>query len=121
MATATATKYRKFNHWAEVKKLAEEIGVQFYKKSDRYNNHGIGFEKPSTRFNDDESFDHILIVGYISSYPDINEYMARTINTLSWENFELKVQLWAAKNNVQIEITKKKDMWGGNTLRIVEG
>lgn len=120
MTTATATKYRKFNHWAEVKKLAEEIGVSFYKQSDRYNDNGIGFEKPSTRFANDESFDHILIVGYTRAYSNINEYMAQTINKLSWENFELKVQLWAVKNNVKVEIEKKQDMWGSNKLRIVE-
>ncbi len=122
-ATATATKYRKFNHWAEVKKLAEEIGVPFYKQSDRYmmKSHGIGFEKPSTRFSKDDSFDYIEISGFIRVYFENSDYMARTINRLSWENFELKVQLWAAKNNVKVEITKRTDAWHHNAFRIVEG
>lgn len=117
-ATNTTKQYRKFNHWMEVKKIAEEIGVPYYKKESRYRDNGTGLEKPATyaRFDDGE-FDYIKVVGFERVAPD-NQYMADRVRKLAWENFQMKVELWALKNNIQYELITDKN-YGGTTLRIV--
>jgi hypothetical protein len=124
MATATAEvtkQYRNFHHWQEVKNLAEAVGVPYYRKDDRYRDNGIGFEKPGTWAKYDGGvFNKIMIRGNANLGWNQNEIMRMRISSLVMENFKLKLELWAVKNNVNYELhLDDKNPWN-SYLQIVE-
>lgn len=95
----TTTEYVTFSTWQSVRKLANEIGVPFYSSQTYRNDKGVGLKWD--RFSNNS----VDVVGYVSTYGD-NEYMRRTVSHLAHENFMLKLELWAAKNNMEFKYVK---------------
>ena len=119
--TETKKEYRRFHHWQEVKNLADAVGVPYYKKSDRFRDRGIGFEKPGTwNKYDGGVFTKIMIRGNSGIGWNESEWVRSRINTMALENLKLKLELWALKNGVTYELhIDNKDYWN-SYLRIVE-
>lgn len=105
VATEVKTEYKTFT-WQGIRKLAGEIGVPFYSNSSYSISNGIGLK--ADRFNEDR----IYVYGYERSYSDVNQYMSDKIQNLAKQNFMLKLELWALKNNVQFEIKERKHSYG---------
>lgn len=114
LATEATKEFQSFSSWQSVRKLANEIGVKFYSaQSSAYDiSNGMGLEW--NRFWNDR----IDVRGYTRTYGD-NDYMRSTVYKFERENFELKIQLWAVKNNVEVVIVKDKHN-GANFIQIVK-
>ena len=91
--------YKEFN-WQKVKKLSEEIGVQFYSDSTRYSTSGLGFRI------DRWDRTKINIEGHIKLYNDV--YEAKELRRVSKELFWLKIELYFLKNNIQYVVSDDK-------------
>lgn len=116
MTTATVeTKTYKTFTWQAVKKMADAMGVQFYSHSSHYIDKGLGLKLGYY----DKKLIHIE--GYERTHGD-NEYTRDRVRTLGYENFMLKLELWALKNGITYEIKEIKRSYGGVDLelRIVE-
>ena len=88
--TETKKEYRRFHHWQEVKNLAQEVGVPYYLKSDRYRDRGIGFEKPGTwTRNDGGVFTKIMIRGNTGIGWNEGEWVRSRINAVSYTHLTL--------------------------------
>lgn len=90
------TEFISFTTWQSVRKLANEIGVPFYSSQTYRENDGIGLKWD--RF----SHDRIDVAGYVNTYGD-NNYMRSMVSSLSNQNFMLKLELWALKNNMEFK------------------
>lgn len=95
-ATAVEAKTYKTFTWQAISKIADEIGVRFYSASTYSVDKGIGLRA----YRYDKSL--IVIDGYERVYTT-NEWTQRRFHTLVEENFKLKLELWALKNDVKIE------------------
>lgn len=119
MTTATITRnstgYKVMKSQA-VTKLAEELGVALYTESTQYNRNGYGIRMtPLNRGYGDQT--KVIIEANFSVYGD-NQYMRSQVGTMAKENFLLKLELWALKNNVQYVVTDKQyDFY----FQIIEG
>jgi hypothetical protein len=91
--------YKEFN-WQKVKKLCEEIGVQFYSGSTSYVTSGLGFRI------DNWDKTKINIEGHIKLYNDV--YEAKELRRVSKELFWLKIELYFLKNNIQYVVSEDK-------------
>jgi len=91
--------YKEFN-WQKVKKLSEEIGVQFYSDSTRYSTSGLGFRI------DRWDRTKINIEGHIKLYNDV--YEAQELRRVSRELFWTKIELYFLKNNIQYVVSEDK-------------
>lgn len=116
MTTATAEKktYKTLT-WQAVKKMATEMGVEFYSDSSRYKDKGLGlrldgWDKTEIRFE-----------GYERIYTD-SDWTRRRFDAIAHENLLLKLELWAVKNGVTYELKEIKRNYGATDyeLRIVE-
>ena len=105
MATATveATKEFKSFTWQELKKLTQEIGVQFYNEQTQYQRNGYGLRVRGGRWGDDTKL--IIEANLNLAYRHNTEWADSRIAELSRQNFLMKVELWALKNNVEYVYT----------------
>lgn len=117
MTTAIATKnettYAEFS-WQGVRKIAKEIGVPFYSDSTYGKTDGLGLH--ADRFDKTR----IQVTGYYRAGD--NEYTGRIIKNLDHQNFMLKLELWALKNNIQYVYEKRseKDIFGKDHIRVIK-
>lgn len=101
---------------AAVEKLANELGVTSYTESTQYNRNGYGIRMtPKNRGFGDQT--QIIIEPNESVYGG-NDYMNRRVGTLAKENFMMKLELWALKNNVQYKVTQERYSF---YFQIIEG
>lgn len=116
MTTATVEKktYKTLT-WQAVKKMATEMGVEFYSDSSRYKDKGLGlrldgWDKTEIRFE-----------GYERIYTD-SDWTRRRFHAITQENLLLKLELWALKNGVTYELKIFERNYGAKDyqLRIVE-
>lgn len=111
MTTATIernsdTKGFKVMKAAAVEKLASELGVASYTEKTQYNRNGYGIRMtPKNRGFGDQT--KILIEANISLYGD-NDYMRNIAATMAKENFMMKLELWALKNNVEYVVVEQR-------------
>jgi hypothetical protein len=115
VATVETKTYKTFT-WQAVKKMADAMDVKFYSHSARYENDGLGLK---AGYSDKTE---IRIAGYERAHSD-NWYTNSRLNTLSKENFMLKLELWALKNGISYELFEERDFLGNKVLagfRIVE-
>lgn len=115
MTTATLEKktYKTFT-WQAVKKIAEQMNVEFYSYSSYSTNNGLGLRL--------DSYDktEIHVTGYERCHTD-NDWTRRRFHTIAFENFQLKLELWAIKNGITYELKEIKGTFGSQyELRIVE-
>jgi hypothetical protein len=88
-----------------VEKLAEQLGVQYYTEKTQYNRNGYGIRMtPLNRGFGDQT--KIIIEANQGLYGD-NTYMRTTVAKMAHENFLMKLELWALKNNVQYVVTNE--------------
>jgi hypothetical protein len=112
MTTATIEKYGRTSDtpgfetftWQQVKKMADAIGVTFYTTETQYRSNGYGIRATNENrgFGDTTK---IIVEGNERAYGD-NDYTNRRLYTLANENFKMKLQLWALKNNVEYVYTE---------------
>ena len=95
----TAVEYQEFT-WQAIEKMAEAIGVRYYKDKDRYHNYGKGF----TRSRDDKTL--IRFAGRIDVYGD-NQYTKETALRYHNEAFFLKIELYCLKNNLKYVLVEE--------------
>jgi hypothetical protein len=106
MTTATmqdkeiVTEYQEFT-WQAIEKIADAIGVCYYKDKDRYHNHGKGL----TRSRSDKSL--ICFAGGIDVYGD-NDYTKGMALRYHREAFFLKIELYCLKNNLKYEFVNAR-------------
>lgn len=115
MTTATIEKYGRTSDtpgfetftWQQVKKMADAIGVTFYTTETQYRSNGYGIRATNENrgFGDTTK---IIVEGNERAYSD-NDYTNRRLYTLANENFKMKLQLWALKNNVEYVYTEATD------------
>jgi hypothetical protein len=98
--------YKEFN-WQKVKKLADEIGVQFYSGSTSYHTSGLGFRV------DNWDRTKINIEGYVKIYNDV--YEAKELRTVSKQLFWSKIELYFLKNNIQYVVSED-----GKSIQIIK-
>ena len=119
MTTATITRNSigyKVMTWQSVEKLAAEIGVVAYKESNQYSRNGYGIRiTPKNHGFGDQT--QIIIEANEGYYGD-NKYMSQRVGTLAKQNFMLKLELWALKNNVQYKVTDERYSF---YFQIIEG
>mgnify|MGYP006269924203 FL=1 len=102
-ATLETTKYEVFATWQSVRKLADEIGVKFYSAQSSSYDRGNGMGLQWNRLWNDR----IDVTGCIRTYSN-NDSLNRAFVRLEEENFKLKLQLWAIKNNVEYVLVVDK-------------
>ena len=110
MTTATMQNYKSVT-WQNIKKIADEMNVPFYKQTERYIDNGLGLAQSHM---DDTK---IIIRGYQRAHSN-NEWTNNLVGRLSHENFMLKLELWAIKNNVKFEYVEA-GQWKDAYFRIV--
>lgn len=102
-ATIEATKEFKSFTWQALKKLTQEIGVQFYNEQTQYQRNGYGLRVRTGRWADDTKL--IIESNLGLAYRHDTEWSDRRIAELSRQNFLMKIELWALKNNVEYVYT----------------
>lgn len=119
MATATLETTKEFQSftWQALKKLTEEIGVQFYNEQTQYQRNGYGLRVRGGRWGDDTKL--IIESNLGLAYRHDTEWSDRRIAELSRQNFLMKVELWALKNNVEYVYTPATSHASGY-IRIVK-
>jgi hypothetical protein len=95
----TAVKYQEFT-WQAIEKMADAIGVRYYKDKDRYHNYGRGF----TRSRSDKTL--IRFAGGIDVYGD-NQYTKETALRYHKEAFFLRIELYCLKNNLKYVLVEE--------------
>ena len=95
----TAVEYQEFT-WQAIEKMADAIGVRYYKDKDRYHNYGRGF----TRSRSDKTL--IRFAGGIDVYGD-NQYTKETALRYHNEAFFLKIELYCLKNNLKYVLVEE--------------
>jgi hypothetical protein len=95
----TAVEYQEFT-WQAIEKMADAIGVRYYKDKDRYHNYGRGF----TRSRNDKTL--IRFAGRIDVYGD-NQYTKETALRYHNEAFFLKIELYCLKNNLKYVLVEE--------------
>jgi hypothetical protein len=95
----TAVEYQEFT-WQAIEKMADAIGVRYYKDKDRYHNYGRGF----TRSRSDKTL--IRFAGRIDVYGD-NQYTKETALRYHNEAFFLKIELYCLKNNLKYVLVEE--------------
>tara|TARA_R110000822_G_scaffold74794_3_gene179652 strand:+ start:182 stop:559 length:378 start_codon:yes stop_codon:yes gene_type:complete len=89
--------------WQAVQKMADQMGVRFYneKTQYRYNGYGIRATSSNRGFGDTTR----IIIEANESPVKGNEFLNHRVRTLAFDNFLLKLELWALKNNVKYVVT----------------
>ena len=95
----TAVKYQEFT-WQAIEKMADAIGVHYYKDKDRFHNHGKGF----SRSRSDKTL--IRFAGGIDVYGD-NQYTKETALRYHKEAFFLRIELYCLKNNLKYVLVEE--------------
>lgn len=95
----TAVEYQEFT-WQAIEKMANAIGVRYYKDKDHYHNYGRGF----TRSRNDKTL--IRFAGRIDVYGD-NQYTKETALRYHNEAFFLKIELYCLKNNLKYVLVEE--------------
>jgi hypothetical protein len=96
----TAVEYQEFT-WQAIEKMADAIGVRYYKDKDRYRwNGGRGF----TRARHDKTL--IKFAGGIDVYGD-NQYTKETALRYHKEAFFLRIELYCLKNNLKYVLVEE--------------
>ena len=98
--------YKEFN-WQRVKKLADEIGVQFYSGSSSFSKSGLGFRV------DNWDRTKINIEGYVKIYNDV--YESQELRKVSKQLFWSKIELYFLKNNIQYVVSED-----GKSIQIIK-
>ena len=102
-ATVEATKEFQSFTWQALKKLTQEMGVRFYNTETQYRRNGYGLRVCGGRWGDDTK---LIIEANITTTGRGDTWWADSqIVELSRQNFLMKVELWALKNNVKYVYT----------------
>ena len=102
-ATIKATKQFQSFTWQALKKLTQEMGVRFYNTETQYQRNGYGLRVSGGRWGDDTK---LIIEANVSTLGRHDTWWADSqIRELSRQNFLMKVELWALKNNVEYVYT----------------
>jgi hypothetical protein len=96
----TAVEYQEFT-WQAIEKMADAIGVRYYKDKDRYHNYGRGF----SRSRSDKTL--IRFAGGIDVYGDNNHTRGMALR-YHREAFFLKIELYCLKNNLKYEFVNDR-------------
>lgn len=104
MATTTTrnsnTTGMKVMTWQAVAKMADQMGVTYYTEKDQYRRNGYGImATPLNRGFGDQT--KIEIIFDSPSAPNEYTYLNSRIGSMAKENFMLKLELWALKNNIK--------------------
>lgn len=109
MTTATTTRNSnttgmKVMTWQAVQKIAQEMGVTFYNEDNQYRRNGYGIKATPKNY----GFGDLTRITIISDAPSVrlNDYINSAIYAIAKQNFMLKLELWALKNNVQYKVTE---------------
>lgn len=106
----TTTEFQSFT-WQALKKLTKEIGVEFYNDQTQYDRNGYGLRVRGGRWGDDTK---LIIEGNLNlAYRYDTRNTDTKIANLSKQNFLMKIELWALKNNVEYVYTPAKDGYDG--------
>jgi len=89
--------------WQAVQKMAEQIGVSFYNEKTQYRRNGYGLR--ATNMNRGFGDTTRIIIEANESSIEGNDYANRRLHNLAYNNFMLKLELWALKNNVKYVVT----------------
>jgi len=102
-ATLEATKEFQSFTWQALKKLTQEMGVRFYNTETQYQRNGYGLRVCGGRWGDDTK---LIIEANVNTLGRHDTWWADSqIGELSRQNFLMKVELWALKNNVKYVYT----------------
>jgi hypothetical protein len=104
-ATMKATKQFQSFTWQALKKLTKEIGVQFYNKETQYHRNGYGLRVSGGRWEDDTKL--VIEPNLSLASRHDTQWLDMKIAELSHQNFLMKIELWALKNNVEYVYTPK--------------
>jgi hypothetical protein len=112
MTTSTMEKYGRTSDtagfetftWQQVKKMADAIGVAFYTTETQYRHNGYGIRATNENHGFGDTT-QIIVEANERAYSD-NDYTNRRLYVLANENFKMKLELWALKNNVQYVYTE---------------
>lgn len=122
MTTATTTRNSntvgfKVMKWQAVEKMATEMGVTYYTESDRYRRNGYGILATGLNrgFGDQT---RIEIITDAPLAPREYEFINFRIGRMATENFMMKLELWALKNNIKYLVTETR---GGAYIQLIEG
>lgn len=104
MTTATTTTTFKTMTWQAVEKMATEMGVTYYKESNQYRRNGYGIKATAKNrgYNDQTRIEIIFDAPTTQN----NDFLNSRIRRMATENFMMKLELWAIKNNVQYIVTE---------------
>lgn len=102
--------------WQAIEKMAKEMGVTFYKESNQYRSNGFGIKATPKNYGFGDQT-KIEIIGDYYHNRDA-EFLSNRVNRLAEQNFFLKLELWALKNNVEYVVDTKNSYRA--TIQIVE-
>lgn len=123
MTTATYTRNSnttgmKVMTWQAVEKMAKEMGVTYYTESDQYRRNGYGI-KATPKNHGFGDLTRIEIIYDAPTAPIEFTFLNSRIGSMAKENFMLKLELWALKNNVQY-VVNTTDSYRA-FIQIIEG
>lgn len=102
-ATIEATKEFQSFTWQALKKMTKEIGVEFYNTETQYQRNGYGLRVYGGRWGDDTKL--IIEANLNLAWRHDTRWTDTKIAELSHQNFLMKIELWALKNNVEYVYT----------------
>lgn len=110
MTTSTITRNSnttgfKVMTWQTVQKMAQEMGVTYYTEADQYRRNGYGI-KATAKNRGFGDLTRIEIITDAPLAPREYTFLNSRIGTMATENFLLKLELWALKNNIKYIITE---------------
>ena len=89
--------------WQAVQKMADQIGVSFYNEKTQYRRNGYGLR--ATNMNRGFGDTTRIIIEANESVIEGNSYATNRMHNLAYNNFMLKLELWALKNNIKYVVT----------------
>jgi hypothetical protein len=121
MTTATYTRNSnttgmKVMTWQSVQKIAQEMGVFYYNEDNQYRRNGYGIKATPKNY----GFGDLTRIEIITDSPSVrdNDYINHAIGRMAAQNFMLKLELWALKNNVKYLVTESSHR---SYIQIIEG
>lgn len=101
--------------WQAIEKMAREIGVTYYKESNQYSRNGYGIMATGKNYGFGDQTKIQIISDHFNNRDA--QYLSDRANRFAHENFMLKLELWALKNNIKYVINEESYRW---TIQIVE-